>query len=387
MNIKPTLLFIYNRSIAVVVMSLGTFICSCNSDDAVIPAPDPATVKFSGTSLSIEENSSSALAVDLTLSKALEEAGTVTISIDNGSTAISSDYSTYPAASSGAITISLPEGANSASFSVTPIDNNDLNDDKTIIFNISSADGGVELASSDLTATVTITNDDEPSADILFNENFDYGTTAKDLTAVSSWEVYSGTEFPIQYIVDGLSLTGYGSSGVGGAIVVKNGDGSRQDVTRSFASQNSGTVYTAELINISRATASTSGDFFLSLRDVNGKYFNRLYSKDDGSGNLLLGTARTRSGGGSEVYSTTAFSFNTTYLVVIKYDFSTKETSMFIIKDSIPATEPETPDVVANTGDEPASFEDIIIRQSSDDIAATIDGIRIANTWKGALGI
>jgi hypothetical protein len=386
MNIKSTPSF-HNWPIAIVV-ALGTFIFSCNNDDdPVMPDPELATVKFSSTSLSIGENSSSALAVDLTLSKALEEAGTVTISIDNGSTATSSDYSTYPEASSGAITLSLPEGTTSASFSVTPVDNSDANDDKTIIFNLSSADGGVGLVSSDLTATITITNDDEPSAGILLNENFDYGTTAGDLTALSSWEVYSGTDFPIQYIVDGLSLTGYENSGVGGAIAVENGDGSRQDVTRSFASQNSGTVYTAQLINISQATASATGDFFMSLRNASGKYFNRLYAKDDGSGNLLLGTARTRSGGGSEVYSTTAFSYNTTYLVVIKYDFSTKETSMFVMDDSIPATEPETPDVVADTGEEPASFEDIIIRQSSDDIAATIDGIRIANTWKDALGI
>jgi hypothetical protein len=388
MDIKFNLTFISKRPVVILVMALSTFIFSCSSDDMAEPgAPELPTIKFNNTSLNVEENSSSTLNVDLSLSAALEEAGTITITIDDGSTATSSDYTTYPEASAGMIEISLPKGITSASFTVTPIDNDDLNDDKTIIFVISAADGGVELANSDLTATVTIPNDDVASDNLLFNENFDYGNTADDLTAVSDWERYSGELNPIQYIVDGLSFEGYGSSAIGGAVTFEGGEGSREDVQIQFDPRNSGTIYLAQIINISSAEATESGDFFLALRDPGDGFFNRLYAKDNGSGKLLLGTARTRSGGGSEVFSTTEYSYDTNYLVVLKYDFDTKLASMFVFDDSVPATEPATPDVVADTGAEPASLEEIIIRQAATVIVGSIDGIRVGTTWETALGL
>jgi hypothetical protein len=396
MKAKNIIKFISNCPIALVVIVLSLFISSCSRDDGPppppIPEPEPATVKFSATSLNVEENATAALTVDLSFSKPLREAGTVTISLDDASTASTSDYSTTPSSSEGTIVFNLAQGASAASFSVTPVDNMDLNDNKTIIFNISAAEGGVKLADSDLTLTITITNDDEedgggePSG-LIFNDNFDYGTTAENLTAVSSWERYSGELNPIQYIVDGLSFEGYGSSAIGGAITFEGGAGSREDVQIQFESQNSGTIYLAQIINLSSAEATASGDFFLSLRDPDDGFFNRLYAKDNGSGKLLLGTARTRSGGGSEVFSTTEYSYNTNYLVVLKYDFDTKLASMFVIGDSVPATEPATPDVVADTGAEPASLEEIVIRQGSSVIVGTIDGIRVGTTWEEALGL
>lgn len=385
--------FSSTRPIAVAVIALGTFICSCSRDDGPpppeLPEPEPATVQFTSTSLSVEENSSSSLSIDLSLSKTVIEEGVVTISIDNGSTATSSNYTTDPAVSGETISISLPEGATSASFSITPINDDEINEDRTIVLKLTSASGGVELASSDLTATIVIINEDEDDGDgdAIFTENFDYGSTAGNLTALSNWGRYSGTENPIQYITDGLSYEGYGNSAIGGAVTFEGGSGSREDVQIKFDSQNSGTIYLAQIINISSAAATASGDFFLSLRDADGGFFNRLYAKDNGSGKLLLGTARTRSGGGSEVYSTTEYSYNTNYLVVLKYDFDTKDASMFVFSDSVPATEPATPDVVADTGAEPAALEEIVIRQGADAIAGTIDGIKVGTTWENTLGL
>lgn len=221
--------------------------------------------------------------------------------------------------------------------------------------------------------------------DPILVDDFDYGTVAGDLTALSDWENYSGSIEPIQYAPDGLDFTGYAGTG-GGSIKLVNGSGSREDIKKVITSQTSGTVYMAQLVNIASAS-SDKADFFTAMREGTS-FFNRLFIQDDGAGNLLLGVARTRSDGGLEVFSTTNYSYNTTYLTVIKYDFTTKEASLFVISGAIPATEP-TPDAVANTGTEPASLDDVVYRQAADNktLAATADGLRIANSWKVVLGL
>ena len=102
---------------------------------------------------------------------------------------------------------------------------------------------------------------------LLLNENFSYGATASTLKAVSgtNWPIFSGTVNPAKYVVPGLSFTGYGSSNVGGAVISENGIGSREDYSRTFATQTSGVIYAAQLVNI--ATAGATVDFFGGLRD------------------------------------------------------------------------------------------------------------------------
>jgi hypothetical protein len=109
------------------------------------------------------------------------------------------------------------------------------------------------------------------NAQLLLDENFDYGASAGDLVALSggNWVNHSGTT-TIQYQTTSLSMTGYPSTGVGGSALV---DGSRsEDANRSFTNQTSGLIYASALINV--ASASTTENYFLHFR--NGTIF---YSK------------------------------------------------------------------------------------------------------------
>lgn len=215
---------------------------------------------------------------------------------------------------------------------------------------------------------------------LYLNENFDYGSSAGNLTAVSggSWVNFSGTTVPVKYIPQGLTFNGYAGSAVGGAIISENGSGSREDLYRTFPTQSSGVLYISFLMNISTAA---SGDFLTSLRDPAAAYFNRLYVKDVG-GSPSIGLARASA---TVSYANTSLSYGTTYLVVSKYDFTTQRSSLYIVKGAIPEDEPDTPDAVATDGTPPASVTNIIIRQNTTVLTATMDGMRISNTWAGAV--
>lgn len=216
----------------------------------------------------------------------------------------------------------------------------------------------------------------------LLVENFEYGATEDFLLRTNTnWTAYSAEgSIPITYVPQGLNFANYVGSGIGGAATMMNGGFSREDISRTFTSQTSGTVYTALMVSFS---AAAEGEFFFANRDAAGGFFNRFYVKDGGSGNLILGVGKNS----TAVYSTTNFKYNTTYLVVIKHDFSTKISSMYVINGTIPDVEPTIAAAQSvATGTSPTSLNDVVIRQAETALTATIDGIRVATTWKGVLG-
>jgi hypothetical protein len=240
------------------------------------------------------------------------------------------------------------------------------------------------LANVTVNVSGTEVGNTAPVAEVpLMNENFSYGNSEDFLARITnSWIAYSAAgSIPIYYVPQGLSFAGYVNSGIGGALTFQHGDFSREDVMSAFTPQTSGTVYTAMMINLKTAGA---GDFYCALRDGAGAFFNRLYAKDDGKGNLILGMGKNS----TAVYGTANYKYNTNYLLVIKHDFATKISSMYILDSTIPATEPSSATVASvATGTSPTSLNDIIIRQADGELSGTIDGIRIATTWKGVLGL
>jgi uncharacterized repeat protein (TIGR01451 family) len=216
------------------------------------------------------------------------------------------------------------------------------------------------------------------AAEALLEENFEYGGAAGDLTTVSggNWAAHSGAFLsPVQYVPSSLSLPEYSSSGDGGSATFAGGSGSREDVNRSFAAQSSGTVYYAALVNLSSAT---TGDYFLHLKDATTNFRGRLFAQDS-DGNLLFGLS---SSGAPISYGATRFSYNTTYLAVIKYDVGNGNSALYIL-DSCSSTEPETP-LVTSTGTANA-MSAIAIRQGGASMAGAIDGIRVGTTWAEAV--
>lgn len=245
--------------------------------------------------------------------------------------------------------------------------------------------GSISLASGVLSGSVAVTGNESGNAApgiLIMSEDFNYGSTAGNLKDVNggNWSVFSGSVNPIKYVVPGLTFAGYAGSGVGGGVISENGSGSREDQFRTFATQTSGTIYVAQLVNIATAAG---GDFFTSLRDPAGGYFNRLYVKDDG-GKPAIGLGKSTA---TTAYSPQALSYGTTYLVITKYDFASGLSSLYVLSGAIPVLEPANADATTDTGTGPVSLVNVIIRQNTVALTTSFDGIRVATSWKQAVGL
>lgn len=203
-------------------------------------------------------------------------------------------------------------------------------------------------------------------------EDFDYGTTAGDLTTVSggAWVQHSGSSGPVAYIAAPTSLTmaGYPSSGIGGHATYS---GTSQDVNRAFTEVSSGTVYGSALVNLS---AVDSGNYFMHFNS--GGFRARVGAQDDGSGNILFGIGASSS---ILTYGTTPYSLNTTYLLVFSYEIATGTCNLHILSAVTP-TEPAMPEAT-NTGSTGTAINAIAFRQSSNIPALAVDGVRVATSW------
>jgi len=221
---------------------------------------------------------------------------------------------------------------------------------------------------------------------LVSSENFEYGAVAGNITALSGgrWTTFSGTASPIQYQSTGLSYAGYAGSGIGGAITSVNGSGSREDISMSFGPISSGAVYTAQMLNL--ASAPANHDFFLSLGDgVSGSptYINRIYAKAVGAG-YQLGLHRNST---AAAYGDDILNYGSTYLVVHKFEFLTGTSTLYILDGAIPTLEPST-GITSTAQFDPASITRYVVRQNTGaPLTATIDGIRVATSWKDAVGL
>lgn len=120
-----------------------------------------AMVNFASASASVMENAGS-YTVNLPISPATAAAGTITVSIDNSSTAVygaGNNYTTTPAAVAGTITLSVAAGATMASFTVNLIDDNITEPNKTLLFAITGTSSGMYISIPDQ-FTLTIVEDD-----------------------------------------------------------------------------------------------------------------------------------------------------------------------------------------------------------------------------------
>jgi hypothetical protein len=236
---------------------------------------------------------------------------------------------------------------------------------------------------------------------LLKNDNFSYGATASFLASTptgvtpvrngvggANWKTFSAPGAnAVQYVTAGLTYTGYVGSGIGGALVMQNSSASSEDVSMDFPARTNGVVYTAQLMNFTSAPATT--DFFFSFGDgaagATPTYYNRIYARANGS-QLSLGLGRNST---TVTYAATGLDYGTTYLVVSKYEFATSTSTLYILSGAIPVIEPATASAVSNTsGADPASMTRVVVRQSTNSpLKATIDGIRVATSWKEAVGL
>ena len=222
--------------------------------------------------------------------------------------------------------------------------------------------------------------------ELLLEENFDY-PVGTQLVGTNGWtQQGTTTTNPIMVESGNLSYPSYVSSNIGNYVTINN---SGQDAYKAFASQNSGTVYCAFLVNVS--DAQTTGDYFFAFEPSPGNtsYTGRLFiKKDASSSNFAFGISK---GTEAAFYTNFDYSLNTTYLVVVKYEMiagSQNDVISVFINPTL-SSEPLSPTVSTageSTGD-PSALGAILLRQGAPTSAPTlkIDGIRVATTWNEAV--
>lgn len=222
----------------------------------------------------------------------------------------------------------------------------------------------------------------------LLVENFDYPVGS--LLTANGWTNHSGTGTFIPTIAGNLAFTGYPLSNIGNMIYVTGGSGSREDVNRAFLPGIvTGNAYVTFLINVD--SASTTGDYFLHTAPVpmGSAYRCRVFVKGDGASGFMVGISKSGGTGTVAPAYTTSLNFNTTYLVVAKYEIVGDTTGYddvvkLYLNPNLSQPEPVTPtlyheDTTSNAKDRP--IQTLAIRQGANSLGLRLDGIMVTDSW------
>ncbi len=214
-------------------------------------------------------------------------------------------------------------------------------------------------------------------------EDFNY--PVGDSLTQHGWISHSGTGFPLFVVNGSLSYTGYPSSGIGNSTIIDCGSGSRQDVHVEFTSVSSGAVYASFLVKLD--SASTSGEYFFhfSQNPWSNLFRTRVFARNDGSGNVQFGLSKASTS--TIDWTTTTYSFGTTYLLVAKYEYvgdptGSDDVVKLYINPDVSGPEPVTPDLINSDTNTDIEVGSIALRQGSNQLTLTIDGIRVATDWE-----
>jgi hypothetical protein len=221
--------------------------------------------------------------------------------------------------------------------------------------------------------TTTLGTGSAPAASLLLEENFDFSGA---LTS-NGWTAHSGGGTNAISTTSGLSYTDYPSSAIGNAATIT---ATGEDDNRTFTQQTSGSIYTSFMVNVSSAT--TTGDYFFHLStNPIGSFYGRVFAKDDGEGNLKFGIAKSSAAS----YATGNYSYNSTYLLVVKYTFngaSADDVVGLYINPSLGGSEPISFDAQGTTSEaDIAGLGLVALRQSTTTPVLVIDGIRVSDGW------
>ncbi|MFC2102829.1 T9SS type A sorting domain-containing protein [Bacteroidota bacterium] len=223
---------------------------------------------------------------------------------------------------------------------------------------------------------------------LTYTENFDF--PAGDLLAYHGWVNHSGTGTFVPLVAGSLTYTGYPASGIGNHIELAGGGGSREDIHRGFSNVSSGACYAAFLVNVSASDVNDGyvAHFIPPFPTFN--YRGRLFMMDDGSGNLKFGISK----GSSSIvqYVTANYVYNTTYLLVIKYEYvgdatGTDDIVKLFVNPTLTDPEPTNGDAenIDTASDE--ELEYFAIRQGSEAHTWQFDGLTVSITWNGLIPV
>ncbi len=248
------------------------------------------------------------------------------------------------------------------------------------------------------------------NATLLFNESFNY--TTGDLYNQGGWVKYgSHAKDPIQVVNTPLTYAGYQTTAVGYAAKIGSSDTQGQDLMKHIghlANTNGNVAYIGALLKVD----AVGTNYFLAVCDSTSSAFAdgrtpsekiRLYALEgstDGKFKFALGK-----GNDKYVTTETEYDLNSTYLVVIKYEFvvatgdesTTKnDDPIYLFVNPSLTAEPSTSTAVATLlGDTYGSdiawrgANALELKQGQTFSKAcptvTVDNIRIATTWNELL--
>jgi hypothetical protein len=215
-------------------------------------------------------------------------------------------------------------------------------------------------------------------ATLPFTDTFSQ-TVGSNLGGQNGWvNVNTGDEIILG--TGNLSYTGLMASQ--GNHVIFGGGGI--DTQKEFTSQNAGTVYASFLLNIADIAGVTdpNGGYFLGLAETPTNFASTVWAKPSGAG-FVLGLNKATAPADTQ-YGTTVYNLNTTYLVVIAYEFATNSSSMWVNPGSLGAGTAPAATLTANTGtDRPALTRFFIRQDSATETPADVklDELRVGTTW------
>jgi hypothetical protein len=225
---------------------------------------------------------------------------------------------------------------------------------------------------------------------VLMDENFDY--TAGDSLTAHGWVRHSGTQGQPLVVTPGLTFSGYVLSGIGNAARLDTVGVSGIDVNKVFTADSSTSVYTAFMVKV--LYAASAGEYFFHISpSVIGTTFRAKVFARDSSGSLQFGLTKAANTG---IYAPGGYSYNTTYLIIVKYKFLTgsttdDEVSMYIFNASLPGTEPSTPTVgpLTEAVSDLNNAGTVALRQGVNTSRPILiqDGIRVFKSWTNLVSV
>ena len=211
-------------------------------------------------------------------------------------------------------------------------------------------------------------------------DNF-YYDTGLALTS-TRWTAHSTGTNPITVQSGNLTYEGYPS--IAGNLISLATSG--EDIHRTFTAQTANSVYASFLVNITSAT--TTGDYFIHFgpQTIGTLYRGRVFVKKNDADALSFGLSYAANVTGNVVWTDFSYSLNTTYLLVLRYDFfegTANDVAHLYINPPITYNEPAVTLTATDTNTDAADIGSIALRQGTAANAPTLllDGIRVANSW------
>lgn len=220
------------------------------------------------------------------------------------------------------------------------------------------------------------------NSQILLEENFDYGNSSDLLVNVSNgnWVRWAGSNNDFYYSPASLNYSGYLNSGIGGSAVIDAGG--EDDVTRTFASQSSGTIYCSILVSASYVTTTTN-NYNIHFGSSTSQCARIYFKKGSQSGKYIIGLSKTSD---NPVFTNSEYDIGTTYLIVISYKLnpgSRNDEAKLWINPDLDGAEPAAVLVKTDsTSNDVTNVSSISLRQVTSTII--VDGIRVATSWSQA---